>query len=234
MAILTAGMLITWMAALSLVLAPAAADARAPVEEAGALAQARKRPAARQATAATTTVEPVVECPNVLGQGVATGRAFCDVLIGNDPIAGVIVRIPPHRGVATLSFDLHNRHIYSAGLVESGRGYTRATATIGALGMDGSLLSRAVVQSEFRTAANLFDRVAAGAGVAGVKAVAPLGLEPVIVEIPESAAAVSLLGEKLVAVRADGTETVVGPGRPIAVISNVKLQYRPAPARRRR
>lgn len=222
------------MAALSLVLVPAAADARERVEGAGAPTQARKRPAARQAAAAATTVEPVVECPNALGRGVATGRAFCDVLTGTDPIAGVIVRIPPHRGVATLSFDLHNRHMYSAELVESGRGYTRATATIGALGMDGSLLSRAVVQTEFRTAANLFDRVAAGAGVAGVKAVAPLGLEPVIVEVPESAAAVSLLGEKLVAVRGDGTETVVGPGRPVAVISNVRLQYRPAPARRRR
>ena len=85
------------------------------------------------------------------------------------------MRLPPHRGPATLSFDLHNRHMYSAELVDSGRGYTRATATIGVLAMDKKLLARAVVQTEFRRAADLLDRVAAGAGMAGVKAVAPIG-----------------------------------------------------------
>ncbi len=41
--------------------------------------------------------------------------------------------------------------------------------------MDKKLLARAVVQTEFRRAVDLFDRVAAGAGMAGVKAVAPIG-----------------------------------------------------------
>jgi hypothetical protein len=189
----------------------------------GADAQTRKRPVARQATPALTTVDAAVECPNVLGLGVATRRSFCDLLAGTDPLAGAIVRIPPHRGPATLTFDLHNRQMYSAELVESGRGYTRATATIGVLAMDGTLLGRAVIQTEFRRAGDLLDRVAVGGGLPGVKAVAPVGTEPV---------AVSLLGEKVVVVRADGTETVAGPGRPIAVVSNVKLKYRPAPKRR--
>ena len=56
-----------------------------------------------------------------------------------DPPAGAVVRLPPHRGPATLTFDLHNRHMYSAELVDSGRGYTRATATIGVLAMDRTL-----------------------------------------------------------------------------------------------
>ncbi len=50
----------------------------------------------------TRRVEPAdVRCPSVLGVGVTTDRTFCDVLTGQDPAQGVIVRIPPHRGDAT-------------------------------------------------------------------------------------------------------------------------------------
>ncbi len=159
--------------------------------------------------------------------GVATARSFCDVEAGGEPLGGAIVQLPPRRGRATLSFDLHNRHMYSAELVDSGRGYTRATATIGVLTMEGAVLARAVVQTEFRKAADLLDRIAAGPGQAGVKAVAPIGTEPVSVEIAEGVDAVRILGEKVVIVRADGAETIAGGGRPIAVVSNVRVQYRP-------
>ena len=200
----------------------------------GAAAQARQRPATRQAAPPVKTESAALECPHVLGQGVATQRTFCDIEANADPLKGALVRLPPHRGPATLSFDLHNRHMYSAELVDSGRGYTRATATIGVLALDRTLVARAVVQTEFRRAADLLDRIAAGAGLSGVKAVAPIGSEPVTVEIPDGIDVVSILGEKVVVVRAEGTETIAGASRPIALVSNVKVQYRPAPARRRR
>ena len=80
-------------------------------------------------------------CLSVLGLGVATKRTFCDVLTGRDPNQGVLVEIPPHRGAATLSFDLHNRHTYSEDQVRAGLGFAGYTATIGILTMDGELLS---------------------------------------------------------------------------------------------
>ena len=183
--------------------------------------------------AARTITEPAaIACPTLLGEGVATKRSFCDIYTGTDPAAGAIVKLPARRGAATLTFDLHNRHMYSATLVESGRGYARATATIGVLTMEGELLSRAVVMSEFRRADDLLDRIAAGPGTTEVKAVAPIGAEPITLEIPEKIEAVSLLGEKLVVVREGGTETVVAPNRPVATVSNVRLEYRPAGRRR--
>jgi hypothetical protein len=39
------------------------------------------------------------------------------------------------------------------------------------------------------------------------------------------------VGLKLTEVRIDGTETFPTTGRPVAIISNVMLQYRPAPPR---
>lgn len=176
--------------------------------------------------------EPAVfDCPSPLGAGVKTGRLFCDVLTERDPASGIIVALPPHTGPVTLTFDLHNRHTYSEELIKTNRAYRHYTATIGVLTADNTLLGRAVVQNEFRTPADLVDRVAGGAGPGGVKAVAPTGLEPISVVIPAEEQTVSILGEKLAVVRIDGTDNFSVPGRPIAVISNVLLQYRPAPAR---
>ncbi len=158
-----------------------------------------------------------------------TKLSFCEVMAGRDPAAGVIIKVPPHRGAATLTFDLHNLQTYSEEQVKAHRGFARYTATIGVLTMDNTLISRAVVQSEFRTAGDLVDRVGGGAGPAGVKAVAPTGTESISVAIPEGELSVSLLGEKLAVDRIDGSATYTQSGRPIAVVSNVMLEYRPGP-----
>jgi hypothetical protein len=194
-------------------------------------AQTRK-PARKPAPApapAMKTVAPDMTCPAPLGVGVRTKLAFCEVMAGRDPAGGVLIQIPPHKGVATLTFDLHNLHTYSEEQVRAKRGYARYTATIGALTMDNTLISRAVVQNEFRTAADLVDRVGGGAGPGGVKAVAPTGTESITIAIPEAELQVSLLGEKVAIERMDGAATYSQPGRPIAVVSNVMLEYRPGP-----
>ena len=195
-----------------------------------------RRPAARQpARPVPPKVEPaVVTCPQLLGDGVKTQRSFCDVQIGRDVNGGVIIAIPPHAGDATLTFDLHNRHTYSEEQVKANRAYHRYTATIGVLAMDNTLLSRALIQSEFRTAADLFDRITGGTGPGGLKAVAPTGVEPIAITIPQDEERVSILGERLTMIRVDSDrlETFTVQGRPIAVISNVMIEYRPAPVRR--
>jgi len=155
---------------------------------------------------------PEMTCPTPLGVGVKTKTAFCDVMTG--PV--------------TLTFDLHNRHMYSEEQVKARRGYARYTATIGVLTMDNTLISRAVVQNEFRTAADLVDRVGGGAG-GSVKAVAPTGSEGITITIPEEEDEVSVLGEKLTVERLDGAATYTQPGRPIADISHVMIEYRPGP-----
>jgi hypothetical protein len=180
------------------------------------------------------TEPAAVDCPNVLGDGIKTGLRFCDVLTGSDPASGVTIRVPKHRGPAVLTFALHNRQMYSAELEQSGRAYTRATSTIGVLTIDGTVLQRAVVRSEFRRVTDLVDRISGGAGPGGVKAVAPVGTETIVVEIPEETDVVSLLGEKLLISRVDGNETVQSAGRPIAIVSSAQVQYEPAPPAKKR
>ncbi|MGE0041716.1 MAG: hypothetical protein AB7H88_03225 [Vicinamibacterales bacterium] len=200
------------LAALGLVIGAAPAPIQA--------GQSRRAPA-------MTRVEAELTCPSELGVGIKTGRMFCDVLTGRDVASGILVKIPAHRGPVTLSFELHNRHTYSEALVKEGKGYRKYTATIGVLTMDNTLVDRAVVQSEFRTEADLFDRIGGGAGPGGMKAVAPTGTEFIVMELPANVGTeVSILGEKLSVVRPDGTDLFTTPGRPIATISNVMLEYR--------
>ena len=194
-------------------------------------AQTRKPPARKPAppAAAPKKVVPEVTCPTPLGVGLKTKVSFCEVMAGRDPAGGVLIQIPPHKGPALLSFDLHNLHLYSEEQVRAKRAYSRYTATIGVLTMDNTLISRAVVESEFRTAADLVDRVGGGAGPGGAKAVAPTGIESIAIPIPEGEEQVSLLGEKLTVDRIDGTAAYTQAGRPIAVVSNLALEYKPGP-----
>ena len=199
-------------------------------------AQTRKPPLRKPApvpAAALKKVVPEMTCPTPLGVGLKTKVSFCEVIAGRDPAGGVLIQIPPHKGPAMLSFDLHNLHLYSEEQVKARRAFSRYTATIGVLTMDNTLVSRAVVQNEFRTAADLVDRVGGGAGPGGAKAVAPTGSEPITIAIPEAEAQVSLLGEKLAVDRIDGAATYTQAGRPIAVISNVSLEYKPGPPPRK-
>lgn len=201
-------------------------------------AQTRKTTPKRAAAKTTKkAAAPVIsriqaewKCPSELGQGVATGRRFCDVLTASDPKEGILVTIPPHRGPVKLMFELHNRHTYSAELVRQKQAYRKYTATIGVLSMDNTLVDRAVVQSEFRTEKDLFDRISGGAGPGGVKAVAPTGDEFITMELPAAIVdQVSVLGEKLSVVRPDGVDNFTTAGRPIATISNVMLEFTPGP-----
>ncbi len=199
-------------------------------------AQTSKRPApAKKAppALALTRIQAELTCPSELGLGVKTKRRYCDVLTGRDPKDGIIVSIPPHRGALTLSFELHNRHMYSEELIKAKKAFRQYTATVGVLTMDNTLIDRVVVQNDFRTAADLFDRIEGGAAPGGVKAVAPTGSEMVTLELPEDVGEqVTILGENLKVKRPDGDDHFIAPGRPIATISNVMIEYRPAPAPR--
>jgi len=194
-------------------------------------AQTRRPPVARKPPALLPPRKeaPEMICPTPLGVGVNTKLAFCDVMSERDPSAGVIVKFPEHKGPITLTFDLHNRHTYSEEQVKGNRAYSLYTATVGVLTMDNTLLTRAVVQSEFRKVTDFVDRIGGGAGPAGLKAVAPTGTESISVVVPESESEVSILGEKVTVERLDGTATYSSPGRPVAIISNVMIEYHPAP-----
>ncbi|MXY24959.1 MAG: hypothetical protein F4Y45_10610 [Acidobacteria bacterium] len=227
MKIARAGLIALCAAAPAAAAPVAAVAAAAGAESAAAAAPAVVPAAAAGAAVQTTVVEPVeVRCPQVLGVGVTTNVPFCDVLIQSDPTLAITVVLPPRRGEATLSFDLHNRHTYSEDEVRAGRAYTRYLAEVAVATATGDILARRYVVSEFRNASDLVDRVGGGAGPAGLKALAPAGVERVFVPIPAGVERVVIAGQRLELLRFDQTRDEVRTvGSAMAVISNALVEY---------
>lgn len=168
-----------------------------------------------------------VRCPSVLGIGARTQTPYCDVHVQTDPELGIHVVLPRRRGDATLSFNLHNRHTYSRQEAEAGRAYTRYLAAVSVATLEGDIVADGVVMSEFRVVEDLVDRVTGGAGPSGLKAIAPLGAERVHVTVPANIRTVVIVGRSLEVVRLDGRETITLPGRPVAILSDARVTFRP-------
>ena len=215
----------------SAILATCLAVAAAPLE-------AQRKPPARKPAARTAKpvppkiVTPDVKCPSLIGMGVTTVRSFCDVPVGREAAQGIVIDLPRHTGPGTLTFDLHARHVYSEDEMKRGKVYARYRAGIAVATMSGEVLARGGVEAEFRGAADLFDRIGGGAGPGSLKAVAPAGREPIVVTVPANVDQVSLVGETLEALTPAGRETAAMVGRPIAIVSNVLFEFRPAPVKR--
>ncbi len=168
-----------------------------------------------------------VRCPSVLGIGVESKTPFCDVQVQVDPALGIHVVLPPRQGEATLSFNLHARHTYSQQEVDRGRAFTEYLASVAIATMEGEIIGRGAVLTVFRTAADLFDRVLGGAGPSGLKAVVPTGSERIYVTILPDLEQVVIVGQSLEVVRVDSKEHFTSRGRPVAVLSEALLEYRP-------
>jgi hypothetical protein len=181
----------------------------------------------RQTTTAASKAGPAVACAGDLGQGLRTKRQFCDVIVGKDRTDSISITLPPHKGAASLTFDLHNRF----GIPEAGtppeRAFARHLAVVAVIAPGGSVVTRLVVEGEFRSAASLFDRIGGGSGPGGAKAIGPGPAEPIRVAIPAALSAVGIVGVKLTVTTSRGTDVFDSPGRPVAIASNFKVEFTP-------
>jgi hypothetical protein len=186
---------------------------------AAAQAGAARPPAKRTSTQMT--------CAEDLGLGVASKRHFCDVIVASVAADSVSVTIPPHTGAATLMFDLHNRFTVPAGQVDPAQAFTRQTAVVAVIRQTGEAIDRAAVSRDYRTPADLFDRIAGSGRSSAPKADAPGAPQPVKVTIPAGLGIIGIVGSRLEELRASGRGAYDEPGRAIAIVSNVRVEYTP-------
>lgn len=190
---------------------------------AGLGADAQRRTTAKPAAKKTTTA---AVCASDLGTGVKTKRRFCDVIIASSAAASVAMTIPPHTGAATLWFDLHNRFVVPAPATPPALAFMSHVAVVSVIRQTGEVIERAAVSREFRTVADLFDRITGSA--AGVpKAIGPGAPQAVRVTIPAGVNAIGIVGARLEEWRASGRGAFDSPDRPIAIVSNLRIEYTP-------
>ena len=168
-----------------------------------------------------------VQCAANLGAGLKSKRTFCDILIATTPADSVQVTIPAHTGDSTLQFDLHNRFTIPALAAAGPLTFARHEAVVSVIRANGTVIRKAAVAREFRTVADLFDQIGGGGRPGGAKAIAPGPAEPISVTIPAAVSALGIVGVSLGVTTWSATETFDSPGRPVAMVSNVRIQYRP-------
>jgi hypothetical protein len=187
---------------------------------AGVAAQTARSGRGRGAPPSTT-----IQCAAELGKGTTTARQFCDVIVGTKAADSIAISIPPHRGPAKLMFDLHNRVAVPPESGLPAQTFSRNTAIVTVMGPKNEL-GRGAAVSEFRTAADLYDRIA-GTVAGAVKGVAPGPPTPIQVTVPAGVTAVGIVGTRLDVLTKLGKQTYETPGRPIAIVSNVHVEYTP-------
>ena len=209
------------MAAILLLVCASEADAQrgAPREKAGAAGAAESRAGTAQVSGAARNGREDRRVVLFRSRRAASRRE------------GVLVTIPPHAGPASLLFSFHNRHTYSDEAIRSGRGYAKYTAVVAVLTMTGEMLDRGAVQSEFGPRRISYERISGVPGPAASRPSRRSATRRSPSRFPAAVNEVSILGEVLDATTAAGRETAT-PGRTVAVISNVRVEYRPAPVKR--
>ncbi len=168
-----------------------------------------------------------LSCAADLGLGVKSKRQFCDVMIAATGSGSVSVKIPPRTGPATVMFDLHNRFTVMAGVVDPGQAFVKYAALAAVVRPNGQVIGRAAVLQEYRTAQDLFDRIGGGGRPTGLKAVAPGQPQAVKVVVPAGVDTVGIVGVRLEATTKDGSAVYENAARPIAIVSNLRVEYIP-------
>lgn len=150
-------------------------------------------------------------------------------MIGKLPKESVAMAIPAHTGSATLMFDLHNRFTLPTVPGAVALAFARHEAIVNVVKANGDVLARGAVVREFRTTDDLFDQITGGGRPGGVKAIAPGPAESLRFVIPAGVNAVGIVGARLQTfTRAGGDEVFETAGRPVAIVSNLRIEYVPA------
>ena len=167
-----------------------------------------------------TRPQPAV-CASDLGAGVKTRRRFCDVIIATTPADSIAMTLPARTGTAAIMFDLHNRFTVPPPKTAPAQAFTSETAVVAIVRSTGDVIERAVVSREYRTPADLFDRLA------GANATAPGQGVPVRITVPAGVTAIGLVGVRLEEWKASGRGAFATPRRSIALASNFRLEFTP-------
>ena len=188
------------------------------------VAAPQQKPAARPPAKRVSTT---FTCAADLGVGVSSRRRFCDVIVAWVAADSVSIVIPPHTGASTLAFDLHNRFSVPAAPRDSATAFVRQVAVVAVIRQTGEVLGRGAVQRDYRSPKDLFDRIAGTGRGAAPKGDAPGAPMAVQVAIPAGVNAIGIVGTRLEEWRASGRGAFDSPGRPIAIVSNVRVEYTP-------
>jgi hypothetical protein len=159
----------------------------------------------------------------LMGKGATTGRSYYDVIITQEPTAGVLIKLPYTKKGGKFSFDLHHRIAMTSDF-----GLPADVTTVVQILSGGTTSIGSYTLVSTISNGDKFDEVINKSSSAEIdKYVTPMSRKTVTLDIRPGPQSISIVGQIMVITRGTSTTRIDTPGTRIATVSNFKFQESP-------
>jgi hypothetical protein len=155
----------------------------------------------------------------LMGKGATSGQQYYDVVVTNQPNAGVLIKLPYTRKGGKFSFDLHHRIAMTDDF-----GFPAEVTTVVEVLTGGTTTIGVYTIATRINAGDKFDEAIVKTSNAEIdKYVTPMDRKPVTIDIRPGPQSISIVGQVLIITRGATTTRIDTPGTRIAAVSNMKF-----------
>jgi hypothetical protein len=156
----------------------------------------------------------------LMGRGASTSRPYYDVVITQQPSAGVLIKLPYTKKGGKFSFDLHHRIAMTEDF-----GLPADVTTVVELLSGGTTSIGVYTVADTINPGQKFDEMVQKTSTAEIdRYVTPLGRKTITLDIKPGPQSLSIVGQMAIVTRGKTTTRIDTPGTRIAVVSNFKFQ----------
>lgn len=155
----------------------------------------------------------------VFGKGEKTGTTYYDVVITQQPAAGVLIRLPYTRKGGKFTFDLHHRIPMTSDFAAA-----EVTTVIQVLTGAQTSIGTYTISDKINPGDKSAENVLKTSSAPIDQAVAPISTKTIVLDIRPGPQSISIVGQTQIITRGSNTSRIDTPGARIATVSNLKFE----------
>jgi hypothetical protein len=155
----------------------------------------------------------------IFGKGEKSGTTYYDVVITQQPAAGVLIRLPYTRKGGKFTFDLHHRIPMTPDFTSA-----EVTTVIQVLTGAQTSIGTYTISDKINPGDKSAENVLKTSSAPIDQAVAPIGTKTIVLEIRPGPQSISIVGQTQIFTRGAATSRIDTPGARIATVSNLKFE----------
>src|SRR5262245_1061989 len=153
------------------------------------------------------------------GKGEKSGTTYYDVVIAQQPAAGVLIRLPYTRKGGKFTFDLHHRIPMTPDFAAA-----EVTTVIQVLTGAQTSIGTYTISDRINPGDKSAENVLKTSSAPIDQAVAPIGTKTIVLDIRPGPQSISIVGQTQIITRGSTTSRIDTPGARIATVSNLKFE----------
>jgi len=155
----------------------------------------------------------------IFGKGEKSGTTYYDVVITQQPAAGVLIRLPYTRKGGKFTFDLHHRISMTPDFAAA-----EVTTVIQVVTGAQTSIGTYTISDKINPGDKPAENVLKTSSAAIDQAVAPISTKTIVLDIRPGPQSISIVGQTQIITRGATTSRIDTPGARIATVSNLKFE----------